>query len=124
MANASVYATIGTSTCLCQHQPCYACLFCGVADQPCPSRWPYLESHVGRCSVSITDSILLCRYDKKENPYSKGMIKNLQEVFFSRMPPSMLDFQAFVEDEKIMTAAPTDDDPAEDSAKHRIWWHS
>ncbi|XP_057767388.1 probable protein S-acyltransferase 4 [Salvia miltiorrhiza] len=62
------------------------------------------------------------RYDKKENPYNKGIIKNFQEVFFSRIPPPMLDFRAFVEDEEITTAEPTDDDPAEDitSSKEKI----
>ncbi|XP_042052067.1 probable protein S-acyltransferase 4 [Salvia splendens] len=40
------------------------------------------------------------RYVKKENPYNKGMISNFNEVFFSRIPPSVNDFRAIViEDE-------------------------
>ncbi|XP_073044250.1 probable protein S-acyltransferase 4 [Primulina eburnea] len=48
------------------------------------------------------------RYDKKENPYNKGMIKNLKEVFFSKIPPSMNDFRAFVREEESMVVEPTD----------------
>lgn len=60
------------------------------------------------------------RYDKKENPYNKGLIKNFQEVFFTRIPPSKLDFRAFVQEDEIMTSEPTDDDPIEDSLKEKI----
>lgn len=60
------------------------------------------------------------RYDKKENPYNKGLIKNFQEVFFTRIPPSKLDFRAFVQEDEIMTAEPTDEDPIEDSSKEKI----
>lgn len=43
------------------------------------------------------------RYDTKENPYNKGMLKNFREVFFSKIPPSMNDFRALVvlEDENM-----------------------
>lgn len=40
------------------------------------------------------------RYDKKENPYNKGVMGNLMEVFFSKIPPSMNNFRAFVEVEE------------------------
>ncbi|KAL3715643.1 hypothetical protein ACJRO7_007385 [Eucalyptus globulus] len=40
------------------------------------------------------------RYDKKENPYNKGVMGNLREVFFSKIPPSMNNFRAFVEVEE------------------------
>ncbi|KAH6828654.1 DHHC-type zinc finger family protein [Perilla frutescens var. hirtella] len=61
------------------------------------------------------------RYDKKENPYNKGLIKNFQEIFFSRIPPSMLDFRAFVQEE-IMSTEPSNDDAVEDttSSKEKI----
>ncbi|KAI3446532.1 hypothetical protein Pfo_003197 [Paulownia fortunei] len=48
------------------------------------------------------------RYDKKDNPYNKGMIKNFQEVFFTKVPRSMQDFRAFVQEDEIMVAEPTD----------------
>ncbi|KAI3444254.1 hypothetical protein Pfo_000919 [Paulownia fortunei] len=47
------------------------------------------------------------RYDKKENPYNKGMIKNFKEVFFSRIPPSLSDFRAVVEEDEVMVTEPT-----------------
>lgn len=40
------------------------------------------------------------RYDKKENPYNKGVMGNLREVFFSKIPPSMNNFRAFIEVEE------------------------
>ncbi|PIN05821.1 DHHC-type Zn-finger protein [Handroanthus impetiginosus] len=48
------------------------------------------------------------RYDKKENPYNKGILKNFQEVFFSKIPSSMHDFRAFVDEDEIMLTEPTD----------------
>lgn len=33
------------------------------------------------------------RYDKKENPYAKGLFKNLYELFFARIPPPMINFR-------------------------------
>lgn len=51
------------------------------------------------------------RYDKKENPYHKGIRRNLIEVFLSRIPPSLNHFRAFAcEDENTANeAAGTDD---------------
>lgn len=62
------------------------------------------------------------RYDKKENPYNIGLIKNFQEILFSRIPPSMLDFRAFVHEDEMMAAETTDDGRAEDitSSKEKI----
>ncbi|KAJ1283341.1 hypothetical protein BS78_03G121100 [Paspalum vaginatum] len=37
------------------------------------------------------------RYDKKENPYSRGVLANMSEVFCTGMPPSMNNFRAWVE---------------------------
>ena len=43
------------------------------------------------------------RYDKKDNPYHKGVKHNLIEVFFSPIPPSLNDFRAYIlEDESIV----------------------
>lgn len=36
------------------------------------------------------------RYDKKENPYNRGIIRNLKEIFLSKIPPSMNDFRSLV----------------------------
>ncbi|CAN8257116.1 unnamed protein product [Cochlearia groenlandica] len=45
------------------------------------------------------------RYDRKENPYKKGLLKNVKEVFFAKIPPSQLDFREMVPDEDDMTIA-------------------
>ncbi|CAO2207902.1 unnamed protein product [Urochloa humidicola] len=37
------------------------------------------------------------RYDKKENPYDRGVAANIAEVFCAGMPPSMNNFRAWVE---------------------------
>ena len=42
------------------------------------------------------------RYDKKENPYSRGITKNLEENFFSKIPPSMNDFRSLVQEPEPM----------------------
>nr|CAD1829021.1 unnamed protein product [Ananas comosus var. bracteatus] len=39
------------------------------------------------------------RYDKKENPYNKGILSNFKQVFFSKMPPSLNKFRSWVTEE-------------------------
>lgn len=36
------------------------------------------------------------RYDKKINPFTKGLVENLKDVFWTKIPPSMIDFRAWV----------------------------
>ncbi|VVB13281.1 unnamed protein product [Arabis nemorensis] len=45
------------------------------------------------------------RYDKKENPYKRGILKNVKEVLFAKIPPSQLDLRAMVPEEDDMTIA-------------------
>lgn len=40
-------------------------------------------------------------FDEKENPYDKGMLGNIKEVFFSSIPPSLIDFRSFVVEEPV-----------------------
>jgi palmitoyltransferase ZDHHC9/14/18 len=42
------------------------------------------------------------RYDKKENPYNRGVIRNIREIFFSKIPPSMNKFRSFVDEDEYM----------------------
>ncbi|KAI5560101.1 hypothetical protein BDE02_16G023900 [Populus trichocarpa] len=44
------------------------------------------------------------RYDKKENPYNRGAIRNIREIFFSKIPPSMNKFRSFVDEDEYMAA--------------------
>ncbi|XP_017976713.1 PREDICTED: probable protein S-acyltransferase 3 [Theobroma cacao] len=39
------------------------------------------------------------RYDKKENPFNKGILNNLKEVFLSKIPPAMINFRAWTADD-------------------------
>ncbi|KAH0881994.1 hypothetical protein HID58_058090 [Brassica napus] len=39
------------------------------------------------------------RYDKKENPYGKGLFKNLYELFFARIPPPVINFRDWAPEE-------------------------
>lgn len=35
------------------------------------------------------------RYEKKDNPYSKGMLRNVKELVFGKIPPSMINFRTW-----------------------------
>ncbi|KAL5707812.1 protein S-acyltransferase [Ranunculus cassubicifolius] len=48
------------------------------------------------CTNQTTYENFRYRYDKKENPYNKGIVRNLRELFFSKIPPSMNNFRAWV----------------------------
>ncbi|KAJ8534341.1 hypothetical protein K7X08_007665 [Anisodus acutangulus] len=39
------------------------------------------------------------RYEKKENPYSRGILKNLKEILCSKVPPSLVNFREWVIEE-------------------------
>ncbi|ESR43685.1 hypothetical protein CICLE_v10011689mg [Citrus x clementina] len=54
------------------------------------------------CTNQTTYENFRYRYDKKENPYNNGMLRNLGEVFFSKIPPSMNNFRSFVEEDEHM----------------------
>ncbi|XP_042383860.1 probable protein S-acyltransferase 1 isoform X1 [Zingiber officinale] len=48
------------------------------------------------------------RYDKKENPYNKSLFGNVKDVFFSKIPPSLNDFRAWVLQDAIRDSASPD----------------
>ncbi|KAF7145969.1 hypothetical protein RHSIM_Rhsim04G0118900 [Rhododendron simsii] len=50
------------------------------------------------CKNQTTYENFRYRYDKKENPYNKGILENLRETFFSKIPPSLIDFRALVQE--------------------------
>ncbi|KAG6692588.1 hypothetical protein I3843_10G114500 [Carya illinoinensis] len=51
------------------------------------------------CTNQTTYENFRYQYDKNENPYNKGMKKNLREVLFSKIPHSVNKFRSFVEDD-------------------------
>ncbi|GLT88025.1 hypothetical protein SLE2022_060700 [Rubroshorea leprosula] len=54
------------------------------------------------CANQTTYENFRYRYDKKDNPYNKGTIRNLGEIFFSKIPPSLHNFRSFVEEDEYM----------------------
>ncbi|KAG2290610.1 hypothetical protein Bca52824_050214 [Brassica carinata] len=51
------------------------------------------------CTNQTTYENFRYRYDKKENPYGKGLFKNLYELFFARIPPPMINFRDWAPEE-------------------------
>lgn len=39
------------------------------------------------------------RYDKKENPFNRSFFKNVRELFFAKIPPSLVNFRAWATDD-------------------------
>ncbi|XP_027071939.1 probable protein S-acyltransferase 4 isoform X1 [Coffea arabica] len=62
------------------------------------------------------------RYDRRENPYNKGIFSNFKEVFFSKIPSSVIDFQGLVLEDEHMVVEPTNLDDVEGvtSSKEKI----
>ncbi|KAI9162039.1 hypothetical protein LWI28_023193 [Acer negundo] len=54
------------------------------------------------CSNQTTYENFRYRYDKKDNPYNRGMLRNLRDIFFSKIPPSRNNFRSFVEEDDHM----------------------
>ncbi|KAL9425170.1 hypothetical protein AB3S75_032161 [Citrus x aurantiifolia] len=48
------------------------------------------------CTNQTTYENFRYRYDKKENPFNRGILKNIKELFFSKIPPSMINFRTWV----------------------------
>ncbi|XP_073140276.1 probable protein S-acyltransferase 4 [Henckelia pumila] len=42
-----------------------------------------------------------CRGRDEENPYDKGIIKNIKEILLSEIPPSLNDFRALVQEDQV-----------------------
>ncbi|XP_018492478.2 probable protein S-acyltransferase 4 [Raphanus sativus] len=60
------------------------------------------------CTNQTTYENFRYRYDKKENPYNRGVLGNIWEIFLSKIPPSMNKFRSFVkEGDYMMVETPT-----------------
>ncbi|KAG4211630.1 hypothetical protein ERO13_A02G106000v2 [Gossypium hirsutum] len=51
------------------------------------------------CTNQTTYESFRYRYDKKKNPFNKGVLRNFKEVFLARIPPSELNLRAWVSED-------------------------
>ncbi|XP_047318840.1 probable protein S-acyltransferase 4 [Impatiens glandulifera] len=74
------------------------------------------------CTNQTTYENFRNRYDKKENPYNKGTMSNLREVFLSKIPPSLIDFRSIAHEEAICMdhITPIIRDNLEDYSKEKL----
>lgn len=54
------------------------------------------------CTNQTTYENFRYRYDKKENPYNRGLPRNFRELFLSKIPPSLNNFREWVAEEDFI----------------------
>ncbi|GMH20238.1 hypothetical protein Nepgr_022079 [Nepenthes gracilis] len=74
------------------------------------------------CTNQTTYENFRYRYEKKDNPYNKGVFGNIKEIFFSTIPPSLNDFRAsvFIVEEEISVECTIPNPTTDLSTKEKI----
>ncbi|KAG2258282.1 hypothetical protein Bca52824_077576 [Brassica carinata] len=52
------------------------------------------------CTNQTTCENFRYHYDKKENPYRKGVLKNFEELFLAKIPPPLVNFRDWAQEEE------------------------
>ncbi|CAA0386892.1 putative protein S-acyltransferase 1 [Arabidopsis thaliana] len=52
------------------------------------------------CTNQTTCENFRYHYDKKENPYRKGILENFKELFFAKIPPPLINFRDWAPEEE------------------------